>query len=74
MKSYFEISGDNIYSRAMDRIKRYLQLFKNKVVCKGNNPKTSKIHQMLRIVSYITRHGYPKNYDGSRGVTFGKLN
>ena len=28
---------------------------------------------MLRIVDYITRHGCPINYDGSRGENFGKF-
>ena len=73
LKSDFEISGNNIDSRAMNRIKQYLFAFKNKIQRNGNGLKTPKFHQMLHIVDYIKRHGCPVNYDGSRGENYGKL-
>ena len=38
----------------------------------GNNLKAPKFHQILHVIDYITRHGCPMNYDGSRGDCFGE--
>ena len=38
-----------------------------------DNLKTPKFHQTLHVVYYITKYGFPMNYDGSRGDIFGKL-
>ena len=73
LKSDFEIENGNVDSRAMKRIKHYLEHFKTQIIRGGNNLKTPKFHQMLHVVDYITRHGCPMNYDGSRGENFGKL-
>ena len=72
LKSDFVISENEHHSRAMGRIKSYLQAFKESIVRKGNGLKTPKFHQMLHLVDYIIRHGCPMNYDGSRGENFGK--
>ena len=50
-----------------------MQNIKEKIVCKGNNLKTPKSHQISHVIDYITRHGCPINYDGSRVENFGKL-
>ena len=72
LKSDFEVVDDEIDSRAMKRLKLYLQSFKNKIVRGGNGLRTPKFHQMLHTMDYIKRHGCPNNYDGSRGENFGK--
>ena len=73
LKSDFEVNTGEIDSRAMNKVKHYLEMFKDKIIRTGNNLKTPKFHQMLHIVDYIKRHGCPMNYDGSRGENFGKL-
>ena len=73
LKTDFEVNPGEIDSRAMNKVKHYLEMFKGKIIRKGNNLKTPKFHQMLHIVDYIKRHGCPMNYDGSRGENFGKL-
>ena len=73
MKSNLDICVDILDSRAMSRTKRYLQVFKNKIVRKENNFKTQKFYQILHILDYVTRYGCPMNYDESRGETVGKL-
>ena len=73
LKSDFEIQNGNVDSRALSRIKHYLDHFKAQIIRGGNNLKTPKFHQMLHFVDYIQRHGCPINYDGSRGENFGKL-
>ena len=73
LKADFEIDNGNVDSRAMKRIKHYLEHFKAQIIRGGNNLKTPKFHQMLHVVDYIQRHGCPMNYDGSRGENFGKL-
>ena len=73
LKSDLEIDTGNVDSRAMKRIKHYLEHFKAQIIRGGNNLKTPKFHQMLHVVDYIERHGCPMNYDGSRGENFGKL-
>ena len=73
LKSDFEINEGNIDSRAMNRVKHYLQDFKGVIQRGGNNLKTPKFHQMLHICNYITRHGSPLNFDGGRGENFGKV-
>ena len=60
-------------SRALWRVKKFLELFKEYIVRKGNRLKTPKFHQLLHIVDYILRHGSPSNWDGSRSEHFGKL-
>ena len=72
LKTDFVINDNAIDSRAMRRIKNYLQAFKESIIRKGNGLKTPKFHQMLHLVDYIVRHGCPMNYDGSRGENFGK--
>ena len=66
------MSGENINSRDMHRIKKYLVLFKGKTFRGVNNPKTPKSYQILHIVDYVKRYCYPINYDSSRGENFGK--
>ena len=62
-----------IDSIAMNHVKYYLEHFKGKIYCSGNNLKTPKFHQMLHVCDYIERHGCPMNYDGSRSDYFAKL-
>ena len=73
LKSDFTVNDENVDSRAVNRVKHYLEMFKNKIHRGGNNLKTPKFHQMLHVCDYIQRHGCPMNYDGSRGENFGKL-
>ena len=73
LKSDFEINTADVDSRAMKRIKQYLQNFKVQIIRGGNELKTPKFHQMLHIVDYIQRHGCPMTYDDSRGENFRKL-
>ena len=47
-------------------MKHYLDIFKNTLV-------TPRFHKMLHVCDYIQNHGYPMNYDGSRGENAGKL-
>jgi hypothetical protein len=72
-KSDFIRQPNEVDSKVMNRIKHYLQLFKQNVLRKGNGLKTPKFHQMLHVPDYILRHGSPNNYDGSRGENFGKV-
>lgn len=66
LKSDFTVSEKMIDLRAMNRVKHYLENFKDKINRGGNNLKTPKFHQMLYVCDYIKRHGCPMNYDGSR--------
>ena len=67
------MNDNNTDSRAMNRIKFYLESFKTKILRKGNKFKTLKFCQMLHIVDYIIRREYLMNYNGSRGENVGKL-
>ena len=67
MEPNFEVKVGDIYAKVYDRMKHHLQKFKEEIVGSGNSLKTSKFYQMLHVVDYITRHGYPMNYDGLRG-------
>ena len=73
LKTDFEVRRGDVDSKALKRIKQYLEAFKEIIVRQGNNLQTPKFHQMLHITDYIKRHGYRTNYDGSRGENFGKI-
>ena len=73
LKTDFEVKRRDVDSKALRRIKVYLEAFKQIIVRGGNNLQTPKFHQMLHITHYIERHGCPMNYDGGRGENFGKI-
>ena len=67
------VQDNTVDSRAMIRVKHYLDFFKTKIICGGHNLKTPRFHQMLHMCDYIKRHGCSMNHDGSRGEMYGKL-
>ena len=67
------LSRRGVESKAMRRIKEYLQDFKHVIKRGGNNLKTHKFHQMLHLCDYIQRHGSPLNYDDQEEKTLVKL-
>ena len=71
LKFDFEVTVGNTDAKALEQVTHFLQKIKEKIVRKGNNLKTPKIHQVLHVIDYITIHGCPMNYDGSRGESFG---
>ena len=73
LKSDFTVRDDNDDSRAVNRVKQYLEIFKDKIRRRENNIRAPKLHQMLYVCDYIQGHGYLMNFDGSRGGKFGKL-
>ena len=73
LKTDFEVRRGDVDSKALKRIKQYLEAFKEIIIREGNNLQTPKFHQMLHITDYIERHGYPMNYDGSRGKILERL-
>ena len=72
LKSDFHVPEGRHDSRASNRIKHYLQSFKDNIQRAGNNLKTPKFHQMLHLCEYIIKYGPPSGFDGSRGECLGK--
>ena len=73
LKSDFTVQDNMADSRAINHVNHYLEMFKTKIICGGNNLKARKFHQMLNVCDCIKRHECPMNYDGSRRGFFGKL-
>ena len=73
LKTDFEVKRRDVDSKALQRIKVYLEAFQQIIISGGNNLQTPKFHQMLHITHYIQRHDFPMNYDGGRGENFGKI-
>ena len=73
LKSVFEINKNDVDFTCCELHKRYLELFKGKILRKGKNLKTPTFHQILYIIYYIIRHKCPINYDKLSEGSIGKL-
>ena len=60
-------------SRAFIRIREYSRLYRDTVVLDKYEHKTTKFHQLMHVVWYITRHGVFDNVNGSMGEKMGKI-
>ena len=73
LKSDVEINAESIDLYTIYRVKN-LQIIKQNIARRGNNLKTSWLHQIIHIVYNITQHSCHMDSDISRGKRCGKLN